>query len=321
MTETPSQPATADDDLKVHRSSHTAMASPCDIFIIGEEEAYAKQACRMAFEEMDRIEKELSRFIPYSDISRINALAAGESVLVGQDAMDCLKLAARIYAETGGALDVTVGAIMDCYRDEQGERREPSAEELAAAKQRTGLEALDINAEGHSIGVRVDGVSVDLGAIGKGHGVDQMAAMLREYSIQCAMVHSGTSSVCAIGSPPGTEGWGMHLRDPEGKRDSLGMLRLKDRCMGGSGVPPEGPHILDPRTGEFVEGKLAAWVTAPTAAEADAFSTAFMVMSIDDIRRYCSTHPEIWTALAVRNPEGLRVFQFPVELLQVAPTP
>lgn len=319
MTQLPNQSG-QNGETKVHRSSHTAMASPCDIFIIGEEEAYARQACRIAFEEMDRVEKELSRFIPYSDISRINSLAAGESVPVGQETMDCLKLAARICAETGGALDVTVGALMNCFRDEEGSRRVPPVEELAAARSLVGMQALDIHSESHSVGVTRAGVTLDLGAIGKGHGVDRMAEMLREYSIGCAMVHSGTSSICAIGAPPDTEGWGMHLRDPEGKRETLGMIRLKDRCMGGSGVPPEGPHILDPRTGEFVEGKLAAWVTAPSAALADAISTAFMVMSLDEIGQYCRTHPEIWAAVALRNPDGVRVLQFPVDILITPPT-
>ncbi len=53
----------------------------------------------------------------------------------------------------------------------------------------------------------------------------------------------------------------------------------------------KGGHIIDPRTVEPVEGRCAAWSSAPDAATADALSTAFMIMGLDEIKQYCSLHP------------------------------
>ena len=60
--------------------------------------------------------------------------------------------------------------------------------------------------------------------------------------------------------------------------------------MSGSGVQ-KGGHIIDPRTARAVEGRRAAWSSAPDAASADALSTAFMIMDLNEIKRYCSLHP------------------------------
>ena len=54
----------------------------------------------------------------------------------------------------------------------------------------------------------------------------------------------------------------------------------------------KGGHIIDPRTVQPVKGRLAAWSSAPDAATADALSTAFMIMGLDEIKQYCSLHPE-----------------------------
>jgi thiamine biosynthesis lipoprotein ApbE len=63
----------------------------------------------------------------------------------------------------------------------------------------------------------------------------------------------------------------------------------------------KGQHIIDPRTAQPVKGKVAAWASASNAATADALSTAFMVMSPDEIGQYCSRHPDV---SAMIMPEG-----------------
>jgi thiamine biosynthesis lipoprotein len=294
----------------VHRFSHNAMGSPCEVIILGEEADYAAQAARAAFAELDRLEQELSRFIAYSDISQINALEAGRSVLVGLAALECLTLAQEVWRDTGGAFDATVGALMNVRRTPDGRCREPGPEELADALSRTGMDLLDIDAAGHSVGVRKTGVRIDLGAVGKGYAADQMVSVLREYGIGAAMVHTGLSSVYALGAPAGEKGWGVALRNPDGRGEPLGHVVLRGRAFSGSGTPPAGRHILDPRTGLFVEGRVGTWVAAPTAATSDALSTAFMVMNVEEVDQYCRTHPGVSGILGVRNPDGPAVLYF-----------
>ena len=83
------------------RFSHEAMATTFEVMVVGDDEKYARQTAAVAFEEVNRLEAELSRFIPNSDVSRINNLPANRPLILGLDTFECLKLSCRIYAETG----------------------------------------------------------------------------------------------------------------------------------------------------------------------------------------------------------------------------
>ena len=146
------------------------------------------------------------------------------------------------------------------------------------------------------------GVQVDLGGIGKGYAVDKMAELLREWSIDTALVSGGYSSVRALDGPAETNGWPLTLSNPENRKEILVRSNLQNRALGSSGIK-KGRHIIDPRTMQPVRDKLAAWSSATDAATADALSTAFMIMSPDEIERYCSHHPEIGAMIMMQEPD------------------
>ena len=112
---------------QVKRFSHEAMATTFEILIVHEDDLYARQAAMAAFAEVDRLEEELSRFIENSDISRINELPAGESLPLGLDTFECLKISVRMYAETDGAFDITIGSLFQCWRNDDETPRTPGS--------------------------------------------------------------------------------------------------------------------------------------------------------------------------------------------------
>jgi len=286
------------------------MGTRFEVIVAGQQADYARQAASAAFDELDRLEEALSRFIAYSDVSQINRLRAGQSVRVGPAAFECLELAARVHAETTGAFDVTIGPLLACWRADDGSPRTPSQDELAAARARTGMRLLDINEREHTIGVRADGVRIDLGGIGKGYAVDQIGDLLREWSIDVALIHGGESTALAMGSPPGENGWSLAIRGAGKEMKALSSVRLRNRALSGSGMGPRDPHIIDPRTGRPARGKLGAWAAAPSAALSDALSTAFMVMSADEAREYCRRHPDVAAMLAIEDAGELKIVRF-----------
>ena len=83
----------------------------------------------------------------------------------------------------------------------------------------------------------------------------------------------------------------MTLRDPSAPDRVIERFDLQDLAMSGSGLA-KGNHIIDPRTGHPAAGARAAWTISRTAAAADALSTAFMIMSAEEIREYCDRHGE-----------------------------
>ena len=273
------------------RFAHRAMATVFEIVVVHEDLVYGEQCAHEAFREVDRLEQALSRFVENSDISRINNAAVGKPVRVGIDAFECLEHCVELSAETNGACDVSIGALSDYWSSVAASGRPPAPDRLAELREGTGMLQIDFDAEQHAVTRRSDLVSIDLGGYGKGYAVDRMAEVLGDWDIGSALIHGGTSSVLAIGSPPEQRGWPMTLRDPSAPDRVIERFDLQDLAMSGSGLA-KGNHIIDPRTGHPAAGARAAWTISRTAAAADALSTAFMIMSAEEIREYCDRHGE-----------------------------
>jgi len=294
----------------LRRFSHEAMATTFEVFILHEDGHYAQQAAQAAFDKLDELEQELSRYVENSDISRINNLAAGQSAKVGPDTFECLQISRRIFAETNGAFDITVGYLMSCWLNPDTTLRVPSKEELNLARQRTGMNHLQLDESGYTVQLLRDDVQIDLGGIGKGYAIDKMAELLRDWSIDVALIHGGYSTALGIGAPKGKQGWPVTLSNPRNRRQTLAGLSLRNQALSGSGLQ-KGRHIIDPRKQEPVEGSSAAWACACDAATADALSTAFMVMSPDEINQYCSRHPDVLAMVILdEKDQGKKILRY-----------
>jgi len=286
----PKQPAPdRDQPGRLHRFAHDAMACTFELLLIEEDGKYAQQAAEAAFKEVDRLELELSRFLPTSDVARINTLRPGQTTRVGIDTVECLQLAARIYDATSGAFDVA----------------------FASRSHASGAgPPLLLSPKTRDVGVRVDDVRVDLGGIGKGYAVDQVLGVLRDWSIASGLIHSGQSSVLAFGRPPRDESWSIALRDPLDHGKEFGHVNLSNASLSGSGRKLHGDHIVDPRTGRAVTDKLGAWALTPSAALSDALATAFMVMSAQEVEAYCREQTEVSAVLGLQAAQGPRLIGF-----------
>jgi thiamine biosynthesis lipoprotein len=287
-----------------HRFSHNAMATVFEIIVVHKDSHYAQQAAYAAFDELDKLERQLSRFVENSDISRINNLPANQPLLLGLEAFECLQLCVSLRDLTGGAFDVTIGSLMDCWLGEDKILRTPSEEQLEYARHRTGLHLIKLDEAEHTV-ILTSPAQIDLGGVGKGYAIDQMAKLLSDWSIDTVLINGGCSSVLAIGCPSGTKGWHLTLSNPDNSKQTLANAYLRDRAISGSGLL-KGLHIIDPHSAQPVKGKKAAWACAPTAAIADALSTAFMVMSPGQIGRYCSSHPDT-SAMVVSEDKIMRL--------------
>ncbi len=265
------------------RFHHRAMATMFEIMIAEEEPAFAGGAARAAFEEIDRIEQELSRYSANSDIARINNLEPHGSTRVGLNTFECLRLSVLCWEETGGAFDITLGSLMECWVAPDKSLRHPTPDEVAKAVERTGMASLVLDAASMAVRVGEFVPLVDLGAIGKGYAVDRAVELLKEWGVGSALVHGGTSSVFAFGRLGGEPGWPVTLSDPERTSEVIQRVVLSEAGLGGSGIK-KGRHIIDPRRGVPVDGRRAAWVISESATRSDALSTACMVMTGEEIR-------------------------------------
>ncbi len=287
----------------LHRFTHEAMATTFEIIICNDNVNYARQAANAAFSELERIEQELSRFIENSDISRINNLAAGQPLKIGLDTFDCLNLGVQMYVQTKGAFDITMGSLVDRWLGKREVTRRHVQERLNLALEQTGANLIQLDEDEHTVTLLASPLRIDLGGIGKGYALDQMAEFLHEWSIDTALLHGGYSSVLALDPPAEMEGWPLTLSNPANRKQTLAHLSLRRRAVSGSGLL-KGPHIIDPRTAQPVEGKRAAWACANSAVVADALSTAFMIMTPSEVEHYCRLHKNVLAMVVVTDSQS-----------------
>jgi thiamine biosynthesis lipoprotein len=263
-----------------------------------------------AFDLLDRLEEQMTVYRDNSEISRLNQKAFAGAVRVERRLFALLELAARIHRETEASYDITAGALIKAWGFFRGPRRVPSEEEVEAARQRVGMEKVTLDAERCIVRYLQPGIEMNLGSIGKGYALDRMARKMRSRGCRRMLLHGGASSVYAEGYPAEEErGWQVAILHPWDRRRRLARVWLRDRALGTSAATHQHleyngrklGHILDPRTGWPACGIASASVVAPSAAEADALSTAFYVGGLEIAERYCAAHRGI---AAILLPEG-----------------
>ena len=265
---------------------------------------------RDLFSLLDRLEEQLTVYRDGSEVSRLNRLAPARPVRVEARLFALLRQAQQIRAATEGAFDPAAGVLAKAWGFFKGPRRVPAPEEIRAALARTGWEHVRLDEARQSVRFARP-VELNLGSIGKGHALDRMAERLAtRWKIGTVLLHGGASSVYAKGCPHGTgRGWAVDIRHPWTPGRVLARVHLDGRALGTSAatfqhLEHQGRklgHVLDPRSGWPAEGIASASVLAPSAAEADALSTAFFVGGIELAERYCREHPGIG---AVILPDG-----------------
>jgi thiamine biosynthesis lipoprotein len=295
-------------EIAVVRLSRRAMATGWEIVLPWESDRPAEPVGRDLFDLLDRLEAQLTVYRETSEVSRVNRSAARGPIRVEPGLFDLLRLAGAVHEATEGCFDAATGALIKAWGFFKGPRAVPSPARLAATV--WGWKHVVLG-DDRTIRFLTPGVELNFGSIGKGYALDRLAErMTRRWKIRAALLHGGSSSLYAKGDPHGTgHGWAVDIRHPWQRERVMHRVHLRDQALGTSAatfqhLEHEGRklgHVLDPRSGWPAGGIDSASVIAPTAALADALSTAFYAGGVELARRYCSTHPGV---TAVLLPEG-----------------
>ena len=295
--------------------SREAMACEFEVRLHVKDSNEGTELALAALDVVDELEDQMSFFRDTSELTEINRTAAEETVDVEPRLFDLLELAQKLFCETDGAFDITSTPLWQVwgFARRRGAVPEPAA--LEAAKQIVGGQYVELDCQQHTVRFLRPGVQLNLGSIGKGYALDRCAELLVEGKLENLLIHGGGSSVLARGhqfiagdgTVYGPTGWEVGIVHPVRPDRRLAKIQLCDRGLSTSGgwyqsFVHQGKrysHILDPRTGWPAEGVLSVTVLAPTAAEADALSTAFYVMGRDASLAFCQSHPEISAVLVL----------------------
>ncbi|MFN3408592.1 MAG: FAD:protein FMN transferase [Limisphaerales bacterium] len=273
--------------------ARAAMNTRFELVVHGDRPATLRAAAEEALNEVARLEEQLSLFRPASEIARLNALAAREPVRVSPEVFALLSQARQLWQVTGGAFDITLAPLLRCWGLlGRSDGRVPTDAELAEARAACGMNLVELDATRRTVRFTRPGVMLDLGALGKGYAVDKAVELLREAGVESALLHGGTSTVYALGSPPEAEGWKVAIPSPDGPdQPPLATLNLRDESLSVSAVAGKCftvgkrvfGHVLDARTGQPAHRARLAALLLPSAAETDALSTALLVLGTEGL--------------------------------------
>lgn len=258
-------------------ATHRAMATEFRLRIVHESETQARSAAKSAFRIIDEMEAHLSRFRHGSDISCINAAPPDIPVKVSPDAWECLLIASHAWQITAGYSDAALGALVDWYRSH------PDTPAPDSKVNGAGMRNIALLPEYRAVVRTHPEAFLDLGSIGKGYALDRVAEHLAEFwSIETFQLESGTSS-CILGSRlKDSNLWPVEVPIAHDRTETV---HLTHGALGASAAEIKLRHIINPKDGIPIPPRQGAWVFARSAALADAFSTAFSIMPVDDVRK------------------------------------
>lgn len=236
----------------------------------------AADAADAAFAEIERLEQAFSDWRPDSELSQLSERAGSGPVPVSDDLFEILRAASAMSVATDGAFDVTVGPLVQLWREARRTKLLPAALEIERARALVGWRLVELDPDRRTIALAKAGMRLDLGGIGKGFACQRAVDLLARQGFPCALVQMGGDIVC--GAPPhGREGWEV---------DVGGAVRLvHDRAVATSGdteqhVEIDGvrySHVVDPRTGLGLTTRSVVTITAADGTTADALAKAFGV--------------------------------------------
>jgi thiamine biosynthesis lipoprotein len=241
-------------------------------------------------QELERVNNSLSVYRADSEISTLNVNDIGEPIPVSSYLWDVLQISKRISAQTDGALDVTLGPVIEFWgfgvkhRDLQHKNRG----QLELARSKTGMNGFSLAST--SVTKLIPGLEINPSAVAKGYGVDCIAKLLDNLGVQHYLVEIG-GEVRTRGIAVKGRDWQVAVTRPEKfSLEIQALIKLKDMSMATSGTyvnyidsgNKKLSHIIDPTTGQSVQSSvISATVLHQQCAVADGFATAMMILSVE----------------------------------------
>ncbi len=266
-------------------ASVDAMGSTYTVALYGESRDQLEAIVEQAFEEVRRLDRMLSNYRRDSEWSEVNLFAAQRPVRVTLELFRLLEKCQEYSRRGEGAFDISVGPLMKVWGFYRGSGRLPDKTAVRQALETVGYRHVVLDAEHHSVRFDRPGVELDPGGIGKGYAVDRMADILRENGVSSGLISAGSSSIYALGTPPGAPGWKVSIRHPRNSGQAVAEVYLKNESMSTSGsyekfFQANGrmySHIMDPRTGFPATGMLSVSVIAPFTLDSEAWTKPIFI--------------------------------------------
>ncbi|WP_239986492.1 MULTISPECIES: FAD:protein FMN transferase [Arenibacter] len=272
----------------VQRRTTKLMGSRFDITLVAKDESTANIYIDNAIEEISRIEKLISSWNPTSQTSEINKNAGISPVKVDQELIDLIERCITISKITDGAFDISYASIDKVWKYDGSMTEMPSKEAIENSVAKIGYQNIVLDKKTQTVFLKLEGMKIGFGAIGKGYAADKVRTMLKAEGVKAGIINASGDLTTWGKQPDGTD-WMVGITNPLNKDNIFSWFPVYNAAVATSGNYEKFvtfndikySHIIDPRTGYPSTGILSVTIFAPSAELCDALATSVFITGVE----------------------------------------
>ncbi|WP_282050521.1 FAD:protein FMN transferase [Maribacter aquivivus] len=264
------------------------MGSRFDITVVAKDPVEGDVYIDMAISEITRIEKLISSWDENSQTSEINRNSGIKPVKVDSELFDLIQRGIGISKLTDGAFDISYASMDKIWKFDGSMTVMPSEDSIKASVAKVGYHNIILDKENHTVFLKLEGMKIGFGAIGKGYAADRAKELLKSKGVVAGIINA-SGDMNTWGKQPDGKEWKVAITNPMDKNKVFALLPITNGAVVTSGNYEKYvtfndiryTHIIDPRSGYPATGIISVTVFAPKAELADALATSVFVMGIE----------------------------------------
>lgn len=259
-----------------------------DFTVVAKDSVQGNADIDIAINEISRIERLISSWDKNSQTSEINRNAGIKAVTVDKELYQLIERAIKISKLTNGAFDISYASMDKVWFFDGSMKEMPSEEDIRKSVAKIGYQNIILDEATHSVFLKLEGMKIGFGAIGKGYAADKAKALLISKGVTAGIVNA-SGDLSTWGKQPDGKDWMVAITNPLNKAKVFSWMPIYNSAVVTSGNYEKYvkfnnilyTHIIDPRTGYPATGILSVTIFAKTAELADALATSIFVMGVD----------------------------------------
>lgn len=263
------------------------MGSRFDITIVVNNKALANKYIDEAVEEITRIERLISSWVPASQTSEINRNAYIKPIMVDAELFDLIERSLQISKITQGAFDISYASLDKVWYFDGTMTKKPTEESIANSVSKVGYQKVVLNKKDRSVFLQQEGMKIGFGAIGKGYAADKVRNFLQSKGVTSGIINA-SGDLTTWGKQPDGTNWMVGITNPLNQNKVFSWFPVVNAAVATSGnyekfVEFDGvkySHIIDPRTGYPATGLVSVTIFAQSAELCDALATSVFVSGV-----------------------------------------
>lgn len=273
---------------EVYGKTLKLMGSRFDISVVAKDSIEGSKYITSAIDEITRIELLISSWDSNSQTSQINNSAGITAVKVDLELFQLIERALKISKLTNGAFDISYASMDKIWKFDGSMTSMPSKEAIKASVDKVGYENIILDTAKQTVFLKLKGMKIGFGAIGKGYAADKAKELLVNKGVAAGIINA-SGDLNTWGTQPNGKDWMVAIVNPLNKEKVFSWLPVNNSAVVTSGNYEKYikfndilySHIIDPRTGYPAINILSVTIFTQTAELADALATSVFVMGVE----------------------------------------